>query len=171
MGQYLNIDDLQTLYQDHVKEISAFVYNFFKNPEETFDTTQDIFFKLFEHIQNQKIETTNPRAYIYKVARNHCIDVLKKKKIQTTTYEANSALLSNGRRSEAKIIDSLIIDSIYNYIENNLPETEATIFKLKFIYNFNLEEIVDVVGTSLSTVSRIIKKITLELEEKFPDIL
>ena len=72
---------------------------------------------------------------------------------------------------EDKLIDSIIIESIYEYIETNLSEKEVTVFKLKYYYRLNQEEISQVVESSVATVSRILSKITNELAERFPDVL
>jgi DNA-directed RNA polymerase specialized sigma subunit len=73
--------------------------------------------------------------------------------------------------SEDTLIDAIIIDYIYEYIDKNLSEKEAAVFRLKYYYRLNLDEISVIVETSVSSISRMLGKITKEIEEKFPDIL
>ena len=171
---YLTADDILSLYKDHLHEIIAFVYNYVKDEEDAKDLTQDIFYKLYEDVQKRKIKNINPRAYLYRTARNYCIDTLRKKGGRTESYESaefEPADQFKHGSTEDKLIDSIIVDSLYEYIEKNLPEKECTVFKLKYIYNLNLEEISDAVETSISTISRMLTNISKKLEEKFPDIL
>jgi RNA polymerase sigma-70 factor (ECF subfamily) len=168
---YLTVEDIEDLYEKHLREIIAFVYGYVKNEEDALDLTQDIFFKLYSEVKNRQITYSNPRAYLYKTARNHCIDMLRKEKVRPVTGTDISQSIPSKDLPEEKIIDSLVLEAVFEYIENGFPETEKTVFKLRYLYGFNLEEISSIVGPSVSTISRILAKLGREVEDRFPHIL
>ena len=169
--KYITADDIPDLYRKYLKEILSFIYGYVRDAEETKDLAQDVFYKLWKDVEKKKIPDVNIRGYIYKIAQNHCIDTIRKKKIATTSIMEEYLPEQRADSMEDQIIDSLTIQSVYDYIHHNLSETESTVFKLKYLHKLKLEEISEIVETSISSLSRILQKITAHLGEKFPDIL
>ncbi len=60
------------------RKIYLYCYYLLRNQEEAEDATQDIFIKGLEHI-NQFTYTDSLSAWLYKIAKNHCTDRIKKK--------------------------------------------------------------------------------------------
>lgn len=170
--KYLTSGDVLDLYRNNLREILAFVAGYIKNDEDAEDAIQDIFFKLHEDVRKRKIFNINARAYLYKTARNYCIDIIRKKSSKHQSFVEFETMenIPNGN-GENGLIDSILLDSIYEYIEAELPEKESTVFKLKYYYRLNLEEISEITDISVSTLSRILAKIVRKIEEKFPDFI
>lgn len=168
--EFISIGDVPDLYKNHLREILTFVFSFVHNEDDAKEITHDAFCNLLREVKIKKIENTNSRAYLFKIARNLCIDNLRKNKVNTTHLKDNIEKSSPLDSIEDKIVDSMLIDSLQEYINTSLSETESSVFKLKFYYKLGLKEISYIVNSSISSVSRMIKKIIDQLEKEFPDI-
>src|SRR5210317_1521298 len=83
--KFITADDIPDLYRKYLKEILSFIYGYVRDAEETKDLAQDVFYKLWKDVEKKNIPDVNIRGYIYKIAQNHCIDNIRKKKLNTTS--------------------------------------------------------------------------------------
>ncbi len=69
---------LETLIARYLKLVYGFVYTYVKNSENADDLTQEIFIKIWKNLR--KFDQNKPfRPWIYQIAKNVCLDFLKKK--------------------------------------------------------------------------------------------
>ncbi|MFD2875049.1 RNA polymerase sigma factor [Paenibacillus rhizoplanae] len=61
------------------RPIYLYCYYILRNQEEAEDATQETFIKALEHIEQFNYKASFS-AWLYKIARNHCTDLLKKRK-------------------------------------------------------------------------------------------
>jgi len=76
----------QTAYEKLLKRYKNGIYNMIyqmiKNREETEDLVQETFIKAFNSLHRYN-DTFAFSTWLYKIAFNHCIDAIRKKKLQT----------------------------------------------------------------------------------------
>lgn len=60
------------------RQIFLYCYYLLKSQEEAEDAAQDIFIRGLEHINHFSQPVSLP-AWLYKIAHNHCLDLLKKR--------------------------------------------------------------------------------------------
>ncbi len=170
-SEIYKLEDIPDLYRKYLREILAFLFNYVHNEEDTKELTQDVFYKLCEQVKKGNVRKINFRAYLYKVARNHVIDSVRKKKIENEYLDENSPYCATKRESPENVLDTMMIKAVFTFIDKSLSETEASVFRLKHYQNLTLEEISNVLDVSVPSVHRIYKKVLKELGEKFPNIL
>jgi RNA polymerase sigma-70 factor (ECF subfamily) len=110
---------------------------------------QNIYVKLFEAAK-KKIETISLISYLFKIARNQCLNVAQQKYNNNTTIELSDDFDIEyeddfSMRIENAELHTLIIDSL-NLLE--LPYREALL--LKEFDDLSYEEIADITGTTLN---------------------
>jgi len=158
---------LFSLYQTHSKELTAFAFYMLHNEDDAIDSVQQVFRQILEKQKQIKIPLNNARAFLYKSVKNICINTNIRKQREANFGKSMSIHTNEIFQMENQIDDRILISDIINHIENNFSEIEKTLFCLKFIENLKLEDISIIIDTSIPTVSRILKKITGELKNKF----
>ncbi|WP_417886774.1 RNA polymerase sigma factor [Zunongwangia sp.] len=131
------------------------------------DATQEVIIKLWK--KKKKInEYNNIEAFAMTITKNYCYDQLKLKqnnnlRIVHTNYDSHE--ISSQRKLELK--DDL---EWISEIMNELPKQQQTIFQLRDIEQYNLEEIAKIMEMKNTAVrvalSRARKKIKNELIKK-----
>jgi RNA polymerase sigma-70 factor (ECF subfamily) len=174
--KYLRFSDSYSLYTNHLKEILAYSNHFVYNIDDAQNLTHDIFCKAFEAIKKKKISTENSRAWLFKIARNHCINIKKKKTLEKKYAEnkknAFQEYITNSSAFlENKIIDKIMIQNMKAYIYQEFSENEIHIFELKFFHGFKQKKIAYILDINPMQVSRILTNVLNKLQKKFPDIL
>ncbi|MFC1514156.1 RNA polymerase sigma factor [candidate division KSB1 bacterium] len=69
----------ETLYTEYFETIYAFSFRMTGDTVEAEDITQETFIRLYDYLQKGKT-VYNPKAWLYRVAANLCINQLKQKK-------------------------------------------------------------------------------------------
>lgn len=119
-----------------------------KNPQTAEDLLQEVFLKVYEQLEKFD-QKGSFKSWLYRVAINHCLDYLRKKKIQTEEIEEASVrsndtpevvLLQNEKCRELEKLVSL------------LPEDERNILLLRYANELSYVEISETLGISLADV-------------------
>ena len=156
-------------YRSYFDEIYSFVYRYGRTHEDAQDLAQDVFAKAMLYLRQTGNEIENPRAWLYKIARSHCIDrILRKKKPETAEVNPETiAARDTHSRFEDSILDRAMIDSVLEWVAANLSETEQQIFELKILRGLSLTEVGEIMSCHASTISRILSAITQQITERF----
>ena len=74
---------LDELYRRYARKLYAFCYNTmrFQNPQETEDLVHDVFVRVIKAARTFNPQKASFRTWMFRIARNHCIDVVRRKKI------------------------------------------------------------------------------------------
>jgi len=139
----INNYEIKKLYEQYAE----FVYNIALkqlnyNKTDAEDVVQDVFTKIQGkiHLLN---ESTNIKAYIYRITFNQAIDYIKKQRSQSNriekSFEAKEITISD---------DELILDSMLS----KLSDRQREIVLLFEIAGCSQKEIADILGVSVGTV-------------------
>ncbi len=150
---------ISELYDAHAKELLIYIYSFVRSQESAEDILHDTFIRLLIHAKNETITDINLRAMLYTIARNICIDHLRKKKHKgETPLDENIAAASH-----ELIINDLnaaeLQDKINAFLQSCEPISRS-VFIMKKELMLTYEEIAIRLGISERTVKRKMKKIT-----------
>ena len=77
--QPISSEVLSTIYTAHYRHVLQVCRRFFRQPEEAEDAAAEVFLKLYR-VLHQKDETLPFRPWFSRVAGNHCIDKLRRRK-------------------------------------------------------------------------------------------
>ena len=112
--------DFEKIYDAHVEQIFRFVYLKVSSKDDAEDITSKVFLKLWEAVSKKKeVDIKNPRAFLYRVARNMVIDYYrknrededetpKKNKAKKTPIEKVVVVDKEMRADERAMLDSQI---------------------------------------------------------------
>ncbi len=71
---------METIYRQHYEQICKFCYRMLGSHERALDVAQETFLKMMNRMNHRKDPVENPRAWLYKVAGNLCLNELSKHK-------------------------------------------------------------------------------------------
>jgi len=140
------------LYTSYKYRICKFIYNLLGSYEETEEVFQSVFEKIWENRALIKQEQSL-NAYIYKIARNHVYDILRRR-AYTHLFEKYLALAIR-IESEDAVSDTFDQDEIENHIQKligSLPERRREIFTLRYRHKRSYREIAAMLNISENTV-------------------
>lgn len=127
------------------RQIFLYCYYLLKSQEEAEDAAQDIFIKGLEHIHRFS-HTVSLSAWLYKIAHNHCLDLLKKRnRIHQTLLEYKT------NREQEK--DHGYTEIIHDVLEN-LTVGERQILLLRSLEEYSYEEIATIMDMKPTTVRK-----------------
>lgn len=158
----LDIEEaFQYLYNKYSKLVYFCIESMVRDKRDAEELTNDVFIKIFNN-REKLCEEKNVKYYIIRVARNHTIDFLKKKKIDVVL---NEEYVFN---YEINYINDNISNTI-NFIKNHLNDIDSQIVIEHLAFEYNFKEIASHLNLSVNTVKtkyfRSIKKLHKEMRD------
>lgn len=136
--------------------------NILKDRHEGEDIAQEAFIKAYKNLANFSNEKAQFSTWLYRIATNLCIDLLRKNKRKVHINDIELQL-------EA-VLPSHIEEDDIQYIRKIVQELEppkyAEIIKAYFWEGKSYQEIANTFGTSTNTVGTWISRAKLQLKEK-----
>lgn len=154
-----------TVFKTNSKTVFNFIYYKFGNEEKAHDAVQEAFVKLWENCA--KVTPEKARAYVYTVANNLYLNVIKAEKVRLkyadktlrTTTESPEFLMEENQFKE-KLEQAL----------NDLPENQRTTFLLNRIDGKKYAEIAELEGVSIKAIEKRIHLALKSLRQKIDGI-
>ena len=134
------------LIQNHQDQILYLAYDMLGNYEEAKDAAQDIFIKVYKKLAvfDQKSEF---KTWLYRVAINTCLDILrKKKKMEKIKINTDEILQYSIENNEIKLDDTF-----YSAMEI-LSEKQHSAIILKYFHEYSTKEIAQILDCDIDTV-------------------
>jgi len=156
-----DVDAFGVLFKRYSKKVYRFAYFRIHDQESIDDIVNSVFLQLWEVCQTG-VRIENIKAYIYRIARNQIIDHYRLRKDHVDLKEAQIVL------DETDIHDDMIKNSdIQNLLKNldKLRDEYKEILQLRYIDDFDLEEISLVLDKSIGAVKVTIHRATEQLRE------
>lgn len=136
--------------------------NILKSREEGEDVAQEAFIKAYENLGSFSSEKANFSTWLYRIATNACIDLLRKSKRKVHLKDIESHL-------EA-VLPRHIEDEEINHIRSTINELEppkyAEIIKAYFWEGQSYQQIAVTYKTTTNTVGTWMRRAKLQLKEK-----
>ncbi len=152
---------ISELYDTHAKELMIYIYSFVRSQETAEDILHDAFIRLLKHAKRDAITENNLRAMLYKIARNICIDHIRKKnRSRETELDDNIEVSDNG------IIDLINTRDLNNKINEVLEDCDPvsrSVFTMKRELMFTYGSIAASLKISERTAKRKMRQITEKL--------
>lgn len=149
-----------TLFDDliarHYNELFVYVHNQTNDIETSKDLTQEIFLKAYQNLSNYRPHKASFRTWIYRIATNHCIDHLRKRRLPTTTNYPMEALESNEHDVLEAMINQEDVSLVLSTMDRVLSNRHARILMLRFFSDLSDEEIAQSMNLSVKTVRNVV---------------
>jgi RNA polymerase sigma-70 factor (ECF subfamily) len=156
-----------TLFDKYKTKLLNFVYRFVGNQIDAEDITQEVFLRVYNS-KNKYKPKSKFSTWIYKIAKDLCIDYLRKHKheiipideeiIQQLSDKTNDEPNVSAERNE---INKIIHSALFS-----LPVNQRTALYLKVYENKSYKEIAQILGCSVSAVESLIFRARQSLKEK-----
>jgi len=166
---------IKELYEKYAEPILIFLYRCTKDHHLALDLLQDTFLnfiKIFSH--TDIIDELKAKIYLFKTAKNLYINNYRKLKKQTIVQYDDTIQQYNIDPEKETLQKEELKDKekILNELLEHLNYYEKTIVILRYNLDFKLEEIADIMGKSVSSISRNLQNIQKKLlkiakEKKF----
>ncbi|WP_310551047.1 RNA polymerase sigma factor [Paenibacillus glufosinatiresistens] len=140
------VQPFEPIIRKFQKPIYLYCFYLLKNSQEAEDAAQDIFIKAIRHIKTYT-PTVSFSAWIYKIAHNHCTDILKRKSRESYFF---SRYRTEHLSSEAPHHYSEYIVQLLEL----LTMQERQILLLRALEEYNYEEIGSIMGIKAATVRK-----------------
>lgn len=156
MGFQNNTAETEQILTDNYERYYRLAYSYMRNEDDALDVVQESAYRAIRDcrkVRNKDYLST----WIYRIVVNTALDMLRRKKKETTTEE----------------LPEIPVEDQYRDLElwtvlNQLDDKSRTIILLRYFEDLKLEDIADIVGDNLNTVKarlyRSLKKLRLNLE-------
>jgi RNA polymerase sigma-70 factor (ECF subfamily) len=150
--------NIATVYQQHQKELICYTTRITDCRESAEDIIQESFIILSREIQQQHID--NPRAFLFRVAKNLAFDLLKHKKVTDNYAQVQYPILES--TIEAPSIEQLMANNqdidLMRQVIDELPPRCRDTFILNKMHEMSYGEVAQHTGISESGVEKHIMK-------------
>ncbi|MBI4871091.1 MAG: RNA polymerase sigma factor [Candidatus Riflebacteria bacterium] len=142
--------------EDYQNLVFRYVYNMVHDSHQAEDLTQDIFVKVYQC--SGSYNSCYPfKSWLFKIAHNHVIDHIRKRRLQTVSYDSlggedgttdgGRALRSVGYTADDGTQRAVILEAIYS-----LPGDYYSVIHLRYEVHMRLEEISRTLEIPIGTV-------------------
>lgn len=126
------------------KDLFKFCRSLTIDPWDAEDLAQETLLKVYGRLGDRHIGIENPKSYLFRAASNQWIDWCRRKN-QTSNLETDKAI------SETVITSFEVRDAMIA-VARTLPPKEQVAFILKEVFETELDEIAEIVGTTTGAV-------------------
>jgi len=152
------------IYDKFVNSIFRFIFIKVNSIEVAKDLTSETFLRVWEKFQNSKIG--NPKAFLYRTARNLVTDFYREKaKINKTYLESLPHLPDPRSNLEEKIILNEKVRLVKNAL-SNLKEDYQEAIILRYIDGLSFKEISEILEKSPSATRVLVHRALLALKKE-----
>ncbi len=138
-----------------------------KSDSEAQDVIQEVMIKLWNKRDNLG-EIEKPEAYILTLCRNHCLDVLKKKRARPAEEENDYKLVNiQQRTTDYEAREKL---EIVHQIIESLPDKYREVIQYREIDGLDFEEIRALTGFEVPHIRVILSRARLKIKEEIRKI-
>lgn len=144
-----------TIYEGYRDAVYIASYNMLKVEEEAEDVTMKAFFTLWKE-RDELSEPSHLRNYLFLVARNACLDILKMNQRRNNLYKEyqQSSIGLTGsleQLHEKERIHADLLAQLFHAIKH-LPEKTREVFILRYYVGKSADEVANLMGISIKAV-------------------
>ena len=158
-----DIAGLQVLYDLHRTKAFHLSWRMLGSQEDAEDALQEIFLKVFDRIKNYRGDSAFS-TWLYRMTTNHCLDVLRRRKIVAFLGFENAPEAQEKKDSD-KAVDLGLSPSVEKAL-TRLPEKQKACLLMREMEDLSYEEIAEALQLSLGSVKSNIHRAKVFLKEQ-----
>lgn len=144
-------DAFAALYHRHREALLAFCYRMLHNWEDAADILQDAFRYVHAHSATYQ-PTAKFATYLCHIARNMCIDVLRKRRRWNLQQLDTEIDLPDGAPERGSPLEQEEVEASIQRALDEIPEPYREVLHLRIVQDLPYEEIAQVVNCPVGTV-------------------
>ncbi|GAA1544487.1 RNA polymerase subunit sigma-70 [Kribbella lupini] len=185
-------DAFTALIEQHRAELRAHCYRMLGSYDEAEDLTQETFLRAW-NAADQLGDLDNPRAWLYKIATNACLDFLRKVNRAPTTYEPIPGIDSGdgppppkiawlqpfpddqlperpapGHAPDEQAVASETLELVFLTAIQHLPPRQRAAVILRDVARWSAQETAELLGSSLASANSAVQRGRAALREALP---
>jgi RNA polymerase sigma-70 factor, ECF subfamily len=151
---------VQELVRRHERSVYAFAHRFLGDREAAEDATQEVFVRAVRHLDGWD-GRAQFRTWLFRIARNHCIDAQRKAKLRKTeSLDAPSdpegpprseGVASDGPDPEGSLAGRQLAGAVARAVDS-LPPAQREVLLLRREGELSFKEIAEMIDVSENTV-------------------
>ena len=166
MGNVCEETIFSSIFKDNSKTVFNYIYYKFGNEERANDAVQEAFVKLWENCA--KVTPEKAKAYLYTVANNLYLNVIKADKVRLKYADKHSNSITN--ESPEYVLEEKQFQKKLDDALNALPENQRSTFLLNRIDGKKYAEIAEMEGVSVKAIEKRMHLALKTLREKIDGI-
>lgn len=143
--------------EEQYDHIYRYCYYRLRDAGKAEDITQETFLRYLENDGYRDIG--RPLAFLYTVARNLCIDEMRRKKMESLPEDLP------GENQEDKLLDSILLRQALHELDSR----ERELILLRYVNGVPVADLAKIYGKSRYAVYRDTKKVLQKLERRMTD--
>ncbi|WP_432939619.1 RNA polymerase subunit sigma-70 [Kribbella sp. CA-253562] len=181
------------LIEQHRAEMRAHCYRLLGSYDEAEDLTQETFLRAWNSAGTLG-QIDNPRAWLYKIATNVCLDFLRKQNRRPTTYEPIPGMDSGdgppppkiawlqpfpddqlperpapGHEPDEQAVASETLELVFLTAIQHLPPRQRAAVILRDVARWSAQETAELLGSSLASANSAVQRGRAALREALPE--
>lgn len=160
-GFRLLMDTFQTRLYQHIHRLVG-------SHEDTNDTLQNTFIKVFRHWSSYKGES-KLYTWLYKIATNEALNTLSQKKKHLTEDIDNHSYINDRSQSALDTIDGESIQKSLQLAIQTLPEKQKAVFLMRYYDEVPYEQMSDIMQTTVGALKASFHLAVKKIEKYFID--
>lgn len=170
------MNNFETIYHQHEDLVFNLCLHYLQNRQDAEEAMQDIFVKI--HTKLSSFEgNSSLKTWIYRIAVNHCLDVLRARKRRNSLAFITHLFLGKTEKPleipqfnhpGVLLEDREALENLFKKI-NQLPENQRTALILKYLDDLPQREIADIMQVSEKAVESLLQRAKQNLEKKLGD--
>jgi len=159
----------EVLYDKYKDKIFSYVRNILNyNHEDATTVLSDVFIKVFEYLKSYEVK--NFKTFIYRIAHNTAIDLIRTSKSGIYTNEENAKLVEDVQNNiEKEKINTQFKQKIMMWYLNQIDEKFRDVLYLYYYEEKSYDEIADIIESNKNSVGTMISNGKKALKEKIKD--
>ena len=153
--QTANQEILGQLYSRYMPMVYGLCLKYLQQVEDAEDAVIDIYEELFRKIHHYQIDSF--RTWLYSVAKNHCLQLLRKEKNMTFEEIDTADMESDAFEHLIDVADDTEKEDALNYCLTTLTEEQRQCIVHFFFDDFSYADIVEKTGYALNKVKSYIQ--------------
>lgn len=158
------------LYETYAEKMKQFIFRYVASLEIAEDLMHDVFIKVFE-LPPESTKVNNWESYIFRVAKNHTLDYLKRNSLNIKYLET---IKSEFREEDTSLSENMQEKEYFEFLRrrlNELPERSRIIFSLCREEKKTYNEVAEKLAISKNTVKHhmvlTMNKLRQEIKDQF----
>lgn len=165
--------EFEDVMRQYYNEIFHYIRKQTNNTEDAKDLTQEVFMKVYKHLDSYNPKKASIRTWIYRIAHNHTINHFKSKYHQYK-LDFDDEYLNYMKQSDDAILEKLIqgedIQKVIVLMNQTLNKKHLKIMNLYFFSELSYKEIAKLQKSPIKTIYNTINVSIKKLKEKMEDI-
>jgi len=158
-------DLFRLLVRQHEKAVYGMGLNFFRNPQDASDFTQEVFLKAYRSLSGFE-GRSRFSTWLYKIAYNTAInEVNRRKEYHSLAEEDADKYVISGDTPERAVLRNAAKEAVQAAVKE-LPERFRVCVDLFFFYDRSFKEIEAITGIPVNTIKSHVYRAKILLREK-----